>query len=281
MKIRAASAALIITAALLISCAQMQQLVQPPNVKVENVAVADFSFEDVTLDFTLLVQNPNAFGVALEGYRYSFAVQGKEFLSADEDRRMDIGASGVSTVQIPLKLNFQKVYQLMAETESLDSLSYQLTGSFRPGGILSAFNIPFNRSGSLPNVRIPDISFTGLTVDRMSFTGVDLRVGLSLFNKNSFGFDIGKLNYDIALAGNSVAKGLTQKLASVPAKGAAEISLPISLNFAGALGSLTSLRSLLNGEEVSCSILGDAELKTPFGLLELPFNTTQIVPVIK
>ena len=281
MQVRKVFAALAPVAALLFGCAQMKQLVLPPTVKIENVALADFSFEDVTLNFNLLVQNPNAFGIALEGYRYAFAVQGKEFLSADENRRMDIGASATSTVQIPLKVNFKKVYQLMAETESLDSLSYQLTGSFRPGGILSAFNIPFKRSGNLPNVRIPDISFTGLTIDRMSFTGVDLRVGLSLLNKNSFGFDIGRLNYDIALAGNSVAKGLTQKLASVPAKGAAEISLPISLNFAGALGSLTSLRSLLNGEEVSCSILGDAELKTPFGPLELPFNTTQIVPVIK
>ena len=272
---------LIIISVSLFSCSSLQQFVAPPTVKIENVKISDFSFEDVTLNFALLVQNPNAFGVGLEGYNYSFAVQGKQFLSANENRRIEISAAGNSTVQIPLTLNFKKLYQLMTETKSLDSLSYQLTGSFHPGGLLSAFTIPFSRSGSLPNVRIPDISFSGLTVDKMGFTGVDLRVGIKLTNKNIFGFDIGKFNYDIALAGNAVAKGSTTQLASVPAKGATEISLPISLNFAGALGSLTSLRALLNGEDVSCTILGDAELKTPFGPLNLPFNTTQVVPVIK
>jgi LEA14-like dessication related protein len=281
MYLRTIRIALIVISALLFSCSTLQQLVLPPTVKIENVNIAGFSFEDVTLDFTLLIQNPNAFGVGLEGYNYSFAVQGKQFLSANENQRIEITAAGNSTVLIPLTLNFKKLYQLMAETKSLDSLSYQLTGSFHPSGLLSAFTIPFSRSGSLPNVRIPDISFSGLTVDKMGFTGVDLRVGIKLTNKNIFGFDIGKFNYDIALAGNAVAKGSTTQLASVPAKGATEISLPILLNFAGALGSLTSLRALLNGDDVSCSILGDAELKTPFGPLNLPFNTTQVIPVIK
>jgi LEA14-like dessication related protein len=272
---------LTIIATSLLSCSSLQQLVVAPAVKIENVKIAGFSFEDVRLDFTLLVQNPNAFGVGLEGYNYSFAVQGKEFLSANETQRIEISAAGVSTLQIPLTLNFKKLYQVMAETKSLDSLSYQLTGAFQPTGLLSAFTIPFSHRGSLPNVRIPDISFSGLTVDRMGFTGVDLHLGIKLVNKNIFGFDIGKFNYDIALAGNAVAKGSTTQLASVPAKGKTEIALPISINFAGAMVSLTSLRALLNGENVSCSILGDAQLKTPFGPLNLPFNTTQVIPVIK
>ncbi|RPH89987.1 MAG: hypothetical protein EHM72_19690 [Calditrichaeota bacterium] len=279
--IRRSMTALLLLLVLFLGCATLQQLVMPPDVKIENVNIAGFSFQDITLDFTLLVNNPNAFGVSLAGYNYSFAVEGKEFLSADEKKQIDITAAGNSTLHIPITLNFQQLYQLMKQTENLDTLNYQLAGAFQPAGLLSGFTVPFNRKGSLPNVRIPDISFSGLTVNKIGFTGVDLNIGIKVNNKNAFGFNIGKLNYNIALAGNAVAKGTSQKLAAVPAKGSGDISLPISINFAGALGSLSSLRTLLEGEKVSCTLIGDTELETPFGGLVLPFNTTQNIPIIK
>ena len=190
--------------ALIMSCATLEQLVVPPDVKVENVDIAGFSFEDVTLDFGLLVSNPNAFGVNLEGFTYQFAVEGKEFLSADETRQIDIAAAGNSNVSIPVTINFKQLYNLMQQTKDLDSLSYDLVGKLHPSGMLSAFDIPFKKSGSLPNVRIPEIKFSGVQIKKMGFTGIDLEVGLDLVNNNIFGFDIGKLNYDIALAGSQL-----------------------------------------------------------------------------
>ncbi|MBN1465353.1 LEA type 2 family protein [candidate division KSB1 bacterium] len=264
--------------ALFMSCATLQQLILPPDVKVESVNIADFSFEDVTLDFGLLVSNPNAFGVALEGYAYQFAVEGKEFLSANETRQLDIGASGSSNISIPVTINFKQLYELMTQTKDLDNLSYDLVGNLRPGGLLAAFDIPFSKSGSLPNVRIPEITFSGLQVKKMGLTGIDLELGLNLVNKNIFGFDIGKLNYDIALAGSQLIKGTTQNLASVPAKGTGVIKLPVSLDLSGALG---SLRSILGGNSVQATIIGDTDLKTPFGPINLPFNTTQEIPILK
>lgn len=263
---------------LFMSCATLQQLVLPPDVKVESVNIADFSFQDVTLDFGLLVSNPNAFGVGLEGYAYQFAIEGKKFLSANETRQLDIAASGSSTISIPVTINFKQLYELMTQTKDLDNLSYDLAGNLRPGGLLSAFDIPFNKSGSLPNVRIPEITFSGLQVKKMGLTGIDLELGLNLVNKNIFGFDIGKLNYDIALAGSQLIKGTTQNLASVPAKGTGVIKLPVSLDLSGAIG---SLRSILGGNSVQATITGDTDLKTPFGPINLPFNTTQEIPILR
>ena len=268
----------VVTLVFIMSCATLQQLVVPPDVKVENMDIADFSFEDVTLDFGLLVSNPNAFGVDLNGYEYKFAIEGKEFLSADEARQIDIAAAGNSNVSIPVTINFKQIYELMKQTKDLDSLSFDLVGSLHPGGLLSAFDIPFSKTGSLPNVRIPEIKFSGLQIKKMGFTGIDLEVGLDLVNNNIFGFDIGKLNYDIALAGSQLIKGTTENLASVPAKGKTEIKVPVSLDLAGALGSLTSI---LKGNSVQATITGDTDLKTPFGPITLPFNTTQEIPILK
>jgi LEA14-like dessication related protein len=262
----------------LMSCATLEQLVVPPDVKVENINIADFSFEDVTLDFGLLVNNPNPFGVDLQGYAYKFAVEGKEFLSANETRQINVGAAANSNINIPVTINFKELYNLMQETKDLDSLTFDLVGNLQPGGLLSAFDIPFSKKGSLPNVRIPEIKFSGLKVKKMGFTGIDLEVGLDLVNNNVFGFDIGKLNYDIALAGNPLIKGMTEQLASVPAKGKSSVKLPVSLDLSGALGSISSI---LKGNSVEATITGDTDLNTPFGPITLPFNTTQNIPILK
>ena len=268
----------IVLLAIFMSCATLKQLVVPPDVKIESVNIADFSFQDVTLDFGLLVSNPNAFGVGLEGYAYKFAIEGKEFLSANETRQIDVAAAGNSNVSIPVTINFKQLYELITQTKDLDSLSYDLSGNLHPGGLLAAFDIPFSKSGSLPNVRIPEIKFSGLQIKKMGFTGIDLEVGLDLVNNNIFGFDIGKLNYDIALAGSQLIKGTTANLASVPAKGKGEVKVPVSLDLSGALG---SLRSILSGNSVEATIIGDTDLKTPFGPINLPFNTTQDIPILK
>ncbi len=271
----------LLAAALLLACAQMKQLVKVPDVKVERVALSGFSFEDVTLDFTLLVQNPNAFAVSLEGYRFDFSVLGKSLLAADKDDRLDIAAGGASTVRLPLTVNFQTVYRLLREAESLDSLSYHLKGELRPTGLLSGFRLPFSHSGYLPNVRIPSVTLAGLSVDRLGFTGVDLKLNLKMVNPNSFAFSIGKFEYAAELASNKVMEGATRRLAAAPAKGTAELTLPISINFAGAMGNLSSLRSLLQGDEIRCALRGKAELETPFGPLAVPFDTATNLPILK
>ncbi|MDZ7314642.1 MAG: LEA type 2 family protein [candidate division KSB1 bacterium] len=266
---------------LIIGCAQMRQLVVPPSVKVETVSLRDVSFEDVKLDFSLLVQNPNSFGASLEGYRFSFAILDHEILNGEEAQRLDLGPRSVGTLTIPVTVNFKQLYKLFSETASLDSLAFALRGEFRPAGLLSGFSIPFQYSGRLPNIRVPEIRLSGLTVDRFSFTGVDLKIGLLLKNPNAFPFEIGKLNYDIALAGNAVAKGAVEKLVSAPAKQTAEFQLPLSINFAGAGSGLRSLRSLLQGDEISCSLDGNIELGTPWGSIPLPLRADQTVSIIK
>lgn len=270
--------ALLFTLALLMSCAAVKEFIQPPSVNISAVTIADASFEDITLNFDLLVSNPNQFGIQLSGFDYSFALEGKEFLTGDESRDLRIGSLEQSHVNIPVTLNFRQVYNLAKEFESLDSLDYKLAGHFRPGGVLAGFNIPFSKTGALPNVRIPKISFNGLKVNKMGLSGVDLELGIGIDNNNVFGFDIGKLDYKIALAGTEVANGLTENLASVPAKGKGEIKIPIKMGFMSLAG---PLRSALTGQAVDASIVGGADINTPFGVFNLPINTQQTVSVFK
>ncbi|NIA29645.1 MAG: hypothetical protein GWP06_06995 [Actinobacteria bacterium] len=263
---------------LLLGCAAVKELVQPPSVKIDSVKVTGASFQNISLDFNLLINNPNPFGIQLSGFDYAFSLEGKDFLTGNETRDIRIAGTGNSHVGIPITLDFNKIYKLAKETKSLDSLSYNLKGHFKPGGILAGFQIPFSKTGSLPNVRIPKISFKGLKINKLGFTGIDMVLGIGIENKNVFGFDIGKLDYKIALAGTQVAKGISQNLASIPKKGSGEIKLPISLSFSGLA---SSLRSALMGKNVDCAVQGTADLNTPFGVFTMPIHTQQKISILK
>lgn len=272
------SITLLIGVVFILGCAAVKELVQPPSVKINSVKITDASFQDISLDFDLLVNNPNPFGIQLMGFDYAFSLQGKDFLSGDETRDIRVAGAASSHLGIPITLDFQKVYKLIKETGSLDSLSYNLKGHFKPGGVMAGFQIPFSKTGSLPNIKIPKISFKGLKVSKLGFSGIDMVLGLGIENRNVFGFDVGKLDYKIALAGTQVAKGVSQNLASIPKKGAGEIKLPISLSFSGLA---SSVRSAIMGKEVDCAIRGAADLNTPFGVFAMPINAQQKISIIK
>jgi len=263
---------------LIVSCTSLEQIIQRPSVQVKGVKTTDANFKEIFLNFGLLIHNPNVFSIQLEGYDYNFVVEGYDFLKGNENQQVQITSQNNSTINIPIAINFKSLYGLVTKTENLDTLSYQISGNVKPGGLLAGLSIPFSKSGTLPNIRIPKVSLKSLKIDKMGLSGVDLKLGIDLDNNNIFGFDIGKLDYNISLAGSKVAEGITENFASIPAKNKGEIVLPISLNF---LGLSSSLKSILSGQNVECAVDGSADLKTPYGALKLPISTTQTVKIFR
>ncbi|MBN1541503.1 LEA type 2 family protein [candidate division KSB1 bacterium] len=263
---------------LFFSCASLETLIQKPGVKIESVQIAGFSFQELTLDFGLLISNPNTFGVSLDGFTYDFILQEQSFLKGDKREPLQVAAQGTSTLHIPVTLAFDQIANLVKNTQSLDSLNYQIRGSILPGGLLAGTQIPFSKSGSFPNVRLPRASLQNLNVKKLSLSGVDLELALNLDNPNAFGFDIGQFAYRISLAGSNVAQGQTDQLASVPGKNSGTVRLPLSLSFTD-LG--TSLMSALSGKKIRVGIEGRSEFKTPFGPVDFPFQLDDTVNIFR
>ncbi|MBN1998667.1 LEA type 2 family protein [candidate division KSB1 bacterium] len=264
--------------ALFLGCAAVSELIQAPTVSINKVNLRDVSFDDITLDFDLRINNPNAFGAQLNGFDYAFSIEEKLLMSGDENRNIFIAAANQSNVNIPLTLKFKDIYDLVTKTKSMDSLAFKISGHFQPGGLLAGFSIPFSKSGRLPNVRLPKISFNGVRVGKLSLTSADLDVDIDIDNLNVFGFDLGKLDYKLNMGGSQVATGIKENLASIPAKGKGKISIPVKINF---LNLTQSLRALINGNQIDVAIDGTADLKSPFGAMTMPFNKAQTVNVFR
>lgn len=269
---------LLAVALLLFSCAGMEKIIQPPSIRIDTVKLASVDFEKLGLDIVFQVNNPNPFGLSLSGFDYAFTIENKQLLSGRDTRGLALAGQKVSEMHFPLTIKFADVYQLISEKKDLDTLAYSFSGTIIPAGLLAAFKIPFSKSGHLPNVRLPQLSLKNVKMQKLSLSGVDLKLLVGLKNPNIFAFNVGKLDYKLDLAGKPFASGITGKLLDVPAKGDGVIELPISISSAGVLG---SLYSALSGQSIAASLQGTAELTTQHGTVPLPFNTQSTLRILR
>jgi LEA14-like dessication related protein len=262
----------------LLGCAAVKELIQPPKVDFESVKLVNFSFDQVTMDFALSIYNPNPIGASLAGYDYAFAIEGNSFLKGDESPSLVLPASGSGTLHIPVTVRFKELYNLFKTTEKQDTVGYQISGHVRPGGILTGLNIPFSKSGNLPALKVPKVSLSGLKMKGLSFSKIDLELGVNVDNPNIFGFDMSKLDYRLNIEGQEVASGITDQVGQVPKKGKGTVTLPISLSFSGVA---STLRSALTGQAVDCVVTGATTLNTQYGQVDLPINVSQNVKIFR
>lgn len=255
--------------ALLFGCASLSQLVQKPTVRLNKMNLKDFSFQDITLDFDFAVSNPNPFGVSVAGFDYNFAIQEQNFLSSEQAQQVQILANQTSNVTIPITLKFKELYQMFQAMQDQDEVNYGLTGHVHVKGPWDVIKIPFNTTGKVPAVKLPKISLEGVKINSLSFSGVKMNLKIGVENPNIFGFSLQNFQYQVALAGKSLASGTNTNQTNILEKGKTTLDFPLDLDF-GAVGNL--LMTALKTGEIDYNLVGTAGLSTSYGAAQVPFN---------
>jgi len=253
---------------LFLSCAALQQIanIQQPKLDVQNVRFTDMSFEDIDLVFDIKIKNPNLLSATLAALDYDFQINDASFLKGQQDKQISILANGESTVEIPLTLNFKNLYNTFQALKNQDSSAYKLVcGLSFNLPVLGATRIPVSKSGSLPNLKLPDVSIGALKLNKISLSGADLELKLNVKNANTFSFLLNKLNYDFAVNGKTWVKGLSQNQMPVKEKGESTIAIPISLNF---LEMGTAIYQMISGnQKLNYQLKGNVDLNSSLPLL--------------
>ena len=94
-------------------------------------------------------------------------------------------------------------------------------------------------------------------------------------NPNSFGVDLTKLNYDLAVNGQQWAKSSASNVARINKNGKSTVSIPIRLEFATVGMSL--YKTLTSSAPMDYRLQGDMNLDTALPLLKnvnMPINKT-------
>lgn len=148
---------LVIAAAALGGCAG-PPLFQKPTVTFDGLKVTGAGSEGLDLVADLQVQNPNIFPITVRGYRYALTVTGLPFGSGRELHEVTLVPQGTTAVQIPARIPFSAILQLLENRPDPDRIPYGLEAVLDLSTPFGAQRLPVKHSGlfSVPAEYRPD-----------------------------------------------------------------------------------------------------------------------------
>ena len=272
---------------LISSCATVDEFVkstfQQPQVSFETAKIIGLSFNAVDLLFDLKISNPNPVGISLAGFDYDFLLNGNSFIKGEQTDGLDIESNGERTVQIPVSFTFSDMYNTFSSFKNQDSTTYKIAcGFFFDLPVLGAKRILVSKSGSLPLLKQPIIRVKSLKLEKMSFAGADLNLGVEIDNPNSFSFLLNAMDYNFDVNGKEWLNGTLSKSMRIESKQSNVIDFPISFNL---LQIGISVKDVLtSGKPLSYDFSGNVDLGTSIPSLDkvnLPFKRSGEISIIK
>ncbi|MGM0546015.1 MAG: LEA type 2 family protein [Bacteroidota bacterium] len=250
-------------------CAAFNELsnsIQKPQLSVENVRVSNFNFEEMELTYDIKVENPNALSVQMLAYDYNLDVNENTLVNGDQKKELAIEASGASTFQVPMRLNFSDVYRSAQSLRDSDEASYHFLSNLTfdlPA--LGETKVPVRKEGHIPLLKTPKINLEDYEVTGINFSSADINLQLSFDNPNSFKIDVNALNYDLMINGDEWANGTALEGITIKEKGVTMLNIPVSLNISE-IG-MSAYRLLTEGEAFDYQIKGNLNLNARHELL--------------
>ena len=250
-------------------CKTLQDLaenIEKPQVSVTGVRVTGFDFSEIELTYDITVDNPNALSLQMLSYAYDLDINDKTFISGKQPNTTRIEASGESTFQVPVTLDYQEVYSAFASLANSDDARYSFSSTFAfDVPVLGRTEVPVQKKGSLPLARIPKVGVQGLEVNNVSLSSADLTLNLEFFNPNAFGLKVEDFDYSLEINGNQWAKGNALGQTEIAPEKSTRLSIPISLNTTQ-MG-LSAYRIITGSRSVDYQLIGNFTFGTTHPLL--------------
>jgi len=262
--------------ALLGGCAAVEQALEArkPTASIAGMRLVAVDFEQAEVEFDVSIDNPNPVGIDLAGFDYALALDGREFLSGRRDRALSLPADDSTTIAVPLTIPFARIGEVVGELRGRDRVDYGLElGLDVDLPALGERRVRSSTSGSLPIPQRPRVSVAGARVDSLGLSGARLVLDLAVANPNSFGVDLDRLDYALAINGRRWASGEHRAGVALPANGTGNVSLPLSVRFSAIGAGAYDL--LAGGGEVDYTLNADVAGRSDlegFAAFEMPIE---------
>ncbi len=260
-------------------CAALRDLADTrrPTLEYNRMSIQSIDFNRAVLQFHFDVNNPNPVGLTADRYSYEFFINDNSFLSGTEDQNLRISRESVSTLSVPVTLNFSEMLNTFSSLVGSEVIAYRINTEVQfdiPG--LGVQRLPVNAAGELPIPRIPRIEFGGFDVKNLSLAGAEMEVAFRVTNPNIFGISMSNAAYTLQVNGR---EWLDTRLVDAIRLGASEsdtIRIPIRLNSAQ-MGSVL-LEMLAGTTTFNYGLSGSANLSADIEGFDtgttIPFNVS-------
>jgi LEA14-like dessication related protein len=204
--------------------------VQSPKVEVESAKLTQLSFSGLDLLFNLKISNPNQFGLKLSGFSYELFINDSSFVAGDQTEGLEIAAQDESIVQLPLTIQYNRLFETFRSLIKEDRTSYELRCVFSfDVPVLGDMSVPVKKEGEFPVLRFPEIRFDALRIVRLGLTTATLELNIFLSNPNPIGLFVKDLVYSLSINGDVWASGSEIKTSVIPSNGRGLLSVPIDI----------------------------------------------------
>lgn len=269
-------------------CQTLQELsknVGKPQVSVAGVQVTDFSFRNIQLGFDIRVKNPNPISLSMLSYSYDFKINGYNFVQGNHRKSLTIAATGASTIQIPVRINYLDLYNLFQSLKHKKRSTYQLSANlYFNVPVLGRIKIPIHKSGKLPMLKIPKINLSGIQLKNLSLSAINMVLNLTVKNPNGFALLLKNMSYKLLVSGHPWIEANRTGGISINSNGKQTISIPISLNLLQIGRSAFQL--LNNSGKIHYQLKGDLNFGIEQALFKgaetiFHFNEKGLAPLIR
>lgn len=257
--------------------------VQKPTVQITNAKISKLSFNDLDLLFDIEINNPNSVGISLAGFDYELLINENSFVSGNQPDKLEIAAKNKNSVQLPVKLKFVDIYNTFTDLKKNNKSSYQIKcGLNFDLPVLGETRIPISKSGDIPLLKLPSISFNSVKLNNINLMGANLLLEVKFKNPNSFSMLINQMDYNFQVNGKNWLSGKANQKTSTNQNGESIIQIPVSLDFLQMGSSLFQLIS--GGKNLNYNLSGNLDIKNSHPLLNhlsLPFNQKGNFDILK
>ncbi len=260
-------------AAALGGCAVVKEHVKEPQVNLRDVRVTAMSLTGATLAFDLDVRNPNPLGISMQGFTYRLDLGGETLLKGTEDRKLHVGANRTSQVTVPLSLEFDKVYKLLASLKGKDTVQYHVSGDAKFG----LFSVPYDKTGTLPLPQLPEVSLQGVRVQQLTMSGAQLALDLRVKNANRFPIRFSGLDYQLKLGDAPLVQGQSSQAFAVEPNQSGTLRLPINISYSR----MADLTHALQGGSLPVSVTGSIKIPAGDRSVTVPYSWSGTVPLAR
>lgn len=109
------------------------------------MAVKDADLNGATLVFNISVKNPNSVDLKVDKITYKVFLNNKEISHSSTDKAVTIPAKSTGQVELPMPLEYRKVFTDIKQLLFAESASYKIEGHAK----MNLFSIPFSKEGSI------------------------------------------------------------------------------------------------------------------------------------
>ncbi len=133
-------------------CNECIMLLKEPIIAVNNVALRSFSLQNLTLDVTLNVDNPNPVGISLNSLSFDLFYQDRNewvYLSHGERARFKINTRS-NRVTMPVTVSNAALLTALVGMVAKGEITIRVTGVAVPDFVLFAPKVPFSKEMTIP-----------------------------------------------------------------------------------------------------------------------------------